>query len=37
MIPKENIIEWKSTVPWNEMIMVEQEVNHLQESSIWRI
>ncbi len=26
MIPKEHITEWKSTVPWNEMLMVEQDL-----------
>jgi len=26
MIPKENIIEWKATAPWNEMLMVEQDL-----------
>ena len=26
MIPKEHIIEWKATAPWNEMLMVEQDL-----------
>ena len=26
MIPKEHIIEWKATVPWNEISMVEQDL-----------
>jgi len=26
MIPKEHIIEWKATAPWNEMSMVEQDL-----------
>ena len=26
MIPKEHIIEWKSTVPWDETLMVEQDL-----------
>jgi len=26
MIPKENIIEWKATAPWNDIIMVEQDL-----------
>jgi predicted nucleotidyltransferase component of viral defense system len=26
MIPKEHIIEWKSTAPWTEMLMVEQDL-----------
>jgi predicted nucleotidyltransferase component of viral defense system len=25
MIPKEHIIEWKATAPWNDMLMVEQD------------
>jgi len=26
MIPKEHIIEWKATAPWDEMLMVEQDL-----------
>ena len=26
MIPKEHIIEWKATAPWNDMQMVEQDL-----------
>jgi predicted nucleotidyltransferase component of viral defense system len=26
MIPKEHIIEWKETVPWNDILMVEQDL-----------
>ena len=26
MIPKEHIIEWKNTVPWNDFLMVEQDL-----------
>ena len=26
MIPKEHIIEWKTTAPWNDMLMVEQDL-----------
>lgn len=26
MIPKEHIIEWKASAPWNEMLMVEQDL-----------
>ena len=26
MIPKEHIIEWKTTAPWDEMLMVEQDL-----------
>ena len=26
MIPKEHIIEWKSTAPWNDILMVEQDL-----------
>ena len=26
MIPKESIVEWKQTVPWLDMLMVEQDL-----------
>ena len=26
MIPKEHIIEWKSTAPWDDILMVEQDL-----------
>jgi len=26
MIPKEHIIEWKATAPWDEMVMIEQDL-----------
>jgi predicted nucleotidyltransferase component of viral defense system len=26
MIPKEHIIEWKASAPWNEMVMIEQDL-----------
>lgn len=26
MIPKEHIIEWKTVAPWNDMLMVEQDL-----------